>query len=139
MRKAGYLPNRHLKTWNPCLCHYRSTESRHQKYLQIRMWIEYSFDVPMMFPAQIRQGIERREGARWQQCQIPFDGWLLCCEPLARTVYIESIEGNNSLLELAYLTSGDATGHTAERCNRLIDGLRIVIRRQATIINDTNR
>src|SRR5882762_1179285 len=60
----------------------------------------YSFDAPMMFLARIRQGIiQRREGARRRQRQIPFDGWLLCCEPL-----FVRIEGNGSLLELACLT-----------------------------------
>jgi hypothetical protein len=58
----------------------------------------------MMVLAQIHQGIEKREGARQQQLQIPFDVWLLCCEPLVRTVYIENIEGNSSLLELACFT-----------------------------------
>src|ERR1700683_5095525 len=106
MSEMEHLLNHHPKIWNPCLCHchYCSTESCHQKHLQIQMWVEYSFDAPMMFLAQIHQGIERREGAQQWQCQIPFDGGLLCCEPLMRTVYIKSIEGNSSLLELACLT-----------------------------------
>ena len=52
----------------------------------------------MIFLAQIHQGIERREGARWRQCQIPFGGGLLCCEPLVRT------EGNSSIQEPVCLT-----------------------------------
>jgi hypothetical protein len=87
------------------------------------MWVEYSFDAPMTFLARTRQGIEKREGARRRQRRIPFDGWLLYCEPLVRTVYIESIEGNSSLLELACLTR--CWQRHAPFYRFLIDGLRL--------------